>query len=181
MTEDNIEQSSLEIFAQIGWQVIDGRTIGPDGSGERQFTDVILNQRLKNSLRAINPGFTDNIYDEALRKIARSTTGDLLLDNYSFHQLLVNGIDIETTVGTSIYPVANGKILFAGEVPALGKTIIIEHNGMVTMYAHLSQINVTSGNVTMETVIGLSGINSNNVPALHFGKSVNNVFVNPIE
>ena len=96
MTEDNIEQSSLEIFAQIGWQVIDGRTIGPDGSGERQFTDVILNQRLKNSLRAINPGFTDNIYDEALRKIARSASSDLTLDNYSFHQLLVNGIDIET-------------------------------------------------------------------------------------
>ena len=96
MTEDNIEQSSLEIFAQIGWQVVDGRTIGPDGSGERQFTDVILDQRLKNSLRAINPGFADNIYDEALRKIARSASSDLTLDNYSFHQLLVNGIDIET-------------------------------------------------------------------------------------
>ena len=95
MTEDNIEQSSLAILAQIGWQVVDGRTIGPDGTSEREFTDTVLLQRLKNAIERLNPNLSTNNYDEALRRTIRTTSNDLILDNYDFHKLLTDGVNIE--------------------------------------------------------------------------------------
>ena len=95
MTEDNIEQSSLAILAQIGWQVVDGRTIGPDGTSEREFTDTVLLQRLKNSIERLNPNLSENNYDEVLRRITRTASSDLILDNYDFHKLITDGINIE--------------------------------------------------------------------------------------
>ena len=95
MTEDNIEQSSLAILAQIGWQVVDGRTIGPDGTSEREFTDTVLLQRLKNSIERLNPNLSTNNYDEILRRITRTASSDLILDNYDFHKLLTDGVNIE--------------------------------------------------------------------------------------
>lgn len=40
MTEDHIEQSTLETLQQIGWQILHGTDIGPDGSGERDYRDT---------------------------------------------------------------------------------------------------------------------------------------------
>ena len=93
MTEDNIEQSSLAILTQIGWQVVDGRTIGPDGTSEREFTDTVLLQRLKNSIERLNPNLSENNYDEVLRRITRTASNDLILDNYDFHKLLTDGVN----------------------------------------------------------------------------------------
>ena len=40
MTEDHIEQSTLETLRQMGWQVLHGPDIGPDGAGERDYRDT---------------------------------------------------------------------------------------------------------------------------------------------
>ena len=40
MTEDHIEQSTLETLRQMGWQVLHGPDIGPDGGGERVYRDT---------------------------------------------------------------------------------------------------------------------------------------------
>ena len=38
MTEEKIEQNALEILAQVGWEIVNGPTIGPDGTMERAFS-----------------------------------------------------------------------------------------------------------------------------------------------
>lgn len=95
MTEDKIEQSTLDTLAQIGWDIINGPTIGPDGTMERTYTDSVLNCRLEIAITRLNPEIPAVNRDEAMRRIIRTTSADPLSDNQDFHKLLVEGIDIE--------------------------------------------------------------------------------------
>lgn len=104
MTEDKIEQNTLEILAELGWQVLHGPDIltTPDHAGERNPTDAVIEHRLKQALARINPGVEQNALDEAFKKIMRSNEPDLLHDNRQFHQMLVDGIDIESRIGDEV-------------------------------------------------------------------------------
>lgn len=56
------------------------------------------------------------------------------------------GIDIAAPYGTLIKAPATGTVTFAGRKGGYGKTVILDHgNGIKTLYAHLSQINVRKG------------------------------------
>jgi murein DD-endopeptidase MepM/ murein hydrolase activator NlpD len=85
-----------------------------------------------------------------------------------------NGIDIGTHVGTPIMAAASGEIILArasGWNGGYGKYIIIAHpNGTQTVYGHLSQVFVNSGDIVMQgQTIGLSGNTGNSTgPHLHF-------------
>jgi len=95
MTEDKIEQGMLDTLAQLGWDIINGPTIGPDGTMEREHVDVVLNRRLDLTLARLNPDIPANNREEALKRVVRTSSDDLLIDNNDFHKLLVEGIDIE--------------------------------------------------------------------------------------
>ena len=95
MTEDKIEQSSLEILSEIGWTILNGPQIGPDGTNERQYSDVVLNGRLNDAIYRLNPDIPMASRNEVVKKIVRTSSPDLLLDNKIFHNMLVNGVDIE--------------------------------------------------------------------------------------
>ena len=95
MTEDKIEQGMLDTLAQLDWEIVNGPTIGPDGTMERNYADVALNRRLEIALARINPDVPTPQRDEALKHIIRVSTADLLLDNRDFHKLLVEGVDVE--------------------------------------------------------------------------------------
>lgn len=96
MTEDKIEQGMLDTLAQMGWEIISGPTIGPDGTAERQYDEVVLKERLKFYLAKINFTLSQETIDAAATKIIRSVSSELFLDNRSFHNLLVSGIEVET-------------------------------------------------------------------------------------
>jgi len=104
MTEDKVEQISLEMLASLGWQVLHGPDIltTPDQQGERKPTDTIIENRLKNALALLNPDITANSLEEAYKKVLRSNEPDLLHDNRQFHQLLFDGVDIESRLGGEI-------------------------------------------------------------------------------
>ena len=95
MTEDKIEQNLLDILAQLGWEIVNGPTIGPDGTIERSYADVVLNRRLEIALSRLNPEIPAVQRDEALKRIIRTSAADLLADNCDFHKLLIEGVDVE--------------------------------------------------------------------------------------
>ena len=95
MTEDKVEQEALKILAELDWTVLNGPEIGPDGSGARKYTDAVLEQRLKDGIAKLNPSIPASAQDEAFKKVVRTSKPTVLLDNYDFHQLLVNGVDVE--------------------------------------------------------------------------------------
>lgn len=98
MNEDKIEQNALEILAELGWTILNGPEIGPDGTNERQYGDVVLKSRLVTAIQRINSIDSISTVENAVTKIIRSTSADQLLDNRQFHDLLVNGIDVESRI-----------------------------------------------------------------------------------
>ena len=81
------------------------------------------------------------------------------------------GVDIPVPVGTAITAVKPGNVAFAGEQRGYGLVVVLQHGSSVrTIYAHLSRINVRSGeHVAARQVIGLSGRSGNATGAhLHF-------------
>jgi len=96
----------------------------------------------------------------------------------SFHE----GIDFPAEVGTSIVAAASGKVVFAGWQPEYGKMIEIDHgNGLVTRYAHDSQIFVNVGDLVVRgqrlAAVGSTGRSTG--PHLHFEVRLNGVPQNP--
>jgi type I restriction enzyme R subunit len=95
MTEDKVEQEALKILESLKWTVLHGPEIGPDGSNERAYTQPVLTGRYQEALFTINSGLPEATVTEAMRKALRTAEPDLLSDNRSFHNHLVNGISAE--------------------------------------------------------------------------------------
>lgn len=95
MTEDKIEQSLLDTLAQLGWEIVSGPTIGPDGTMEREYTDVVLKRRLDIALARLNPDLTKEQRTVVIQQVTRTASHELLVDNRDFHTLLTEGVNIE--------------------------------------------------------------------------------------
>lgn len=81
------------------------------------------------------------------------------------------GVDIAVPTGTAVRSMAPGRVAFAGTMRGYGNVVIIDHRGQIrTVYAHLSEIRVESGEVIEgRPVIGLSGATGRAYgPHLHF-------------
>jgi murein DD-endopeptidase MepM/ murein hydrolase activator NlpD len=93
------------------------------------------------------------------------------------------GIDIAAGMGANIYAADTGVVVFAGGVTnGYGNVIYIDHgDGYSTVYAHLSQINVSvCQSVRRGQLIGLAGSTGNSTGAhLHFEIRLNGTPVNP--
>jgi murein DD-endopeptidase MepM/ murein hydrolase activator NlpD len=96
------------------------------------------------------------------------------------------GIDINAPEGSNVYAAGSGVVTMAqgGWNYGYGNVIQIDHgNGYVSVYAHLSQINVgVCQSVGQGTLIGLSGNTGNSFGAhLHFEIRIGGKNVNPYE
>ena len=89
-----------------------------------------------------------------------------------------NGVDFRAAIGTPVKSALTGTVLGTGNTDSVrgcysyGKWVLIKHaNGLDTLYAHLSQANVTTGqSVATGQVIGYSGATGYATgPHLHFG------------
>lgn len=92
------------------------------------------------------------------------------------------GIDIAVAEGTPVIAAEGGKVTYAGELGGYGNFIKIDHgNGIETAYAHLSTIQVTTGQiVSANTQIALSGNTGRSTgPHLHFEIVKDSVPLNP--
>lgn len=97
----------------------------------------------------------------------------------SYHR----GIDIARPSNYSIKASDNGVVTFAGWDGSYGNKIVINHNnGYTTLYAHLSEIYVSVGQVVPQGfVIGKMGTTGNSTGIhLHFEVSNNGSLINPL-
>jgi murein DD-endopeptidase MepM/ murein hydrolase activator NlpD len=96
----------------------------------------------------------------------------------TFHE----GIDFPALRGTTITAAASGKVIFAGQHPEYGKMVDIDHgNGLVTRYAHASQLLVKEGDLVLRgqaiAKVGTTGRSTG--PHLHYEVRLNGTPQNP--
>ena len=81
-----------------------------------------------------------------------------------------HGIDIKGYRGKRFTAAAAGRVTFVGRQRGYGKTIIVQHNGFETLYAHCTKILVNRGDwISQGDVIGTVGSTGRATgPHLHF-------------
>jgi type I restriction enzyme R subunit len=91
-----LEETALEWFDFLGWEVAFGPDISPDGPAcQRQdYSQVVLIERLVSALERINPDIPSDAITEAVRKITRTESPSLIENNRRFHRMLTDGVDV---------------------------------------------------------------------------------------
>ena len=92
------------------------------------------------------------------------------------------GIDIAGSYGDSIYSAESGRVSFAGWIGGYGNTVVVDHGGgMSTLYAHMQEIAVWTGQtLSIGDVVGYVGNSGfSQGPHLHFEVRTDGVPVNP--
>ena len=100
ITETSIELMALDHLESIGWSYIYGPMIAFDGEfPERDsYEDIILRERLRQHIALINPTIPIVAQEEAMQKVLRLGSTDLMKSNEDFHILLTDGVDVTYTV-----------------------------------------------------------------------------------
>ena len=100
ISEQNIEDTALKTLKGLGYRIIHGPDISPDGQDpERKcYDEVVLVERLKDSICRINPDVPAQAREEAMKMSLRSTSYDLFQNNKIFHKYLTEGIEVEYRV-----------------------------------------------------------------------------------
>ena len=94
-----------------------------------------------------------------------------------------NGIDIKAPVGTPVYAVAKGKVVYNDRFLGYGNVVLVDHGkGYYTLYAHLRDIKVNVKDIVeKDHVVGTVGdTGSLEGPKLHFELRKNGKPVDPI-
>jgi len=95
---------------------------------------------------------------------------------------LHTGIDLAAATGTPVYAAESGRVVRAEYMTGYGNTVIIDHGGgIATLYAHMSRIEVTNGQMVARGRevgrVGSTGWSTG--PHLHFEVRIKGVPVDP--
>ncbi|MCG1384527.1 type I restriction endonuclease subunit R [Staphylococcus epidermidis] len=95
--EDDLEQVALEWLQSLGYDYKKGNEISMTGlTPERKSDkDVVLHERLEKALRKINSDIHPRFIEKAIHELTLEKSPNLLENNLTFHENLINGIEVE--------------------------------------------------------------------------------------
>lgn len=92
------------------------------------------------------------------------------------------GLDIATSKGTGIRPIASGTVVYSGWKGSYGNLVIIDHgNGIESYYAHCNSLYVSVGEQvdSSKTIAAVGSTGNSTGPHLHLEIRINGTPVNP--
>jgi murein DD-endopeptidase MepM/ murein hydrolase activator NlpD len=147
-------------------------------------------QRITREQKLINAALEhwsdqDNVVVEFHKPVTGPTSSPFGLRRF-FNEQARNphsGLDIAAAAGTPVQAPAPGTVIETGDFFFNGNTVLIDHGqGLVTMYCHLSAIDVKRGDrLRTGDRIGKVGMTGRVTgPHLHWGVSLNDARVDPL-
>jgi type I restriction enzyme R subunit len=93
--EDELEQAALEWFEELGYETAFAPDISPGGDyPERSdYSDVILEERLKDALKRINADLPQEALDDAMHQILVPLNPGLIDNNRLFQKMVTDGVN----------------------------------------------------------------------------------------
>ena len=94
--ENNIESFAIGVFQTMDWEYVYGLAIAPEAeqSERESFEQVVLITRLRKVVARLNPAIPENAREQAIQKILRIYSPDLLHNNETFHRYLVEKVKV---------------------------------------------------------------------------------------
>ncbi|WP_412097322.1 type I restriction endonuclease subunit R [Carnobacterium maltaromaticum] len=98
--ENELELVALRWLEEVGYTSISAKKLEDSGMSKRKdYTEVVLKDRLQEVLVAINPSVSIEVIDEAIKKITVPEHPNMEVNNQSFHKYITDGIEIPTREG----------------------------------------------------------------------------------
>ncbi len=101
ISESDVEEFALSLLENLDYEIIRGNNEDylPGGKYElrQRYEDVVLVNRLREALRKINPHVPEEAREQAIKEIQRIGSQKLIVDNETFHKMLVDGLSIPIT------------------------------------------------------------------------------------
>ncbi len=96
ITENTIEDFSIQLLEGLGYSYIYAPNISPDSDNPERpsYEEVLLSERMANAVRRINPSVSADSQAEALKEVQRINSPELLANNETFHRMLTEGIKV---------------------------------------------------------------------------------------
>lgn len=96
ITESHIETLAIEQLQSLGWQYLYGLAIAPGAETQERvdFEQVLLTGRIRKAIAALNPFIPADVQEQAIQKLLRIYSPDLLHNNETFHEFLVEKVKI---------------------------------------------------------------------------------------
>jgi type I restriction enzyme R subunit len=96
LTENTIEKFTIKLLQHNGYEYIYAPNIAHDGETPERtsYEEVLLLDRLRESIRRINPTIPSEIQDEAVKELNRIHSPELITNNENFHRMLTEGIKV---------------------------------------------------------------------------------------
>ena len=96
-SESHVEDAALEWLSGLGYTVLHGPDISPDGpTPERiSYDQVLLTVRLRQALERLNPHLPAETLEVVLRKVQQTETPSLIEENRRLHRYLIEGVPVE--------------------------------------------------------------------------------------
>ena len=134
-SESHVEDATLEWFSGLGYAVLHGPDISPDGpTPERlSYDQVLLTERLREALERLNPHLPAETLEEVLRKVQQTETPSLIEENRRLHRYLIEGVPVEVgredgSIGGDVARLIDFDNMEANDWLAVNQYTVVEHS-----------------------------------------------------
>ncbi|MEX7116644.1 type I restriction endonuclease, partial [Pseudomonas aeruginosa] len=117
MNENHLEQACLGWLESLGFSSLKGEVVSPGGTegGREKYSEVVLQNRLRDAIERLNPGVSSAEADAAVSRLALYGAQSLVDGNKQVYDWIRNGVPVERieSDGTRTFPLVR-VIDFAG-------------------------------------------------------------------